>query len=908
MRKVLFFTLIAVLALPLVANAAELHWITDSDGTGYSAPLWDDPLNWSPEQAPTSADDVYLDTVPTGDWISVRTPYHGGTSTSRDPLEANTLTVSGGAYSWDVNASARLTLFGGNFTVTSGASWTATSDRSSMAVPYGWNGTWNIAGDATFGSISGGSTSAVITKTGAGTLTLNTNETYSAYTGHYSGTINIAEGAMVWDAIQWGSEKPAALNIAPGTGVTTDVILSGSGDVKLATGGSVNLTGTVDADAVLTPGNGGIGTFNATGSVAFNANSVLSLDLGTGGAADALAATGTLSLNTGSALYLNAASGLDGTYTLASTGGITGTFSEVFYNGSLVTDLSDIGGTHSLSIDGGNMLLSPAGVVLLTWTNANATGTMADNGNWSAAPLFDGTEVAYFNADAQGTVTLDGDRAFDTINVTGNYTFNSGSVDPSTLTVVSGNMNLDANGGDYDRYPDFRGVTVQVGDGTTAVTDATWTVLNTNGGGRMANFGVVNGIAGTVVTLDIETDYGARFSADNSTTYLGDWVVAGVGDLVLDADNALGTGTVTINAATTIQFNRTEEDNYFNNRLSYWGSQATSHDMNIVANANMTMDVPLYYEVVEGVEQTFPTVATLNGDISGAGNITLTGDGHLVVNGDSTRTGTFSMNDSNLIAEINGTWTDSGNISVVSGLLQGTGTIGLAAGAKVDVVTSYWNSAAGRVAPGTDGTVGTLTIGTPGNSNVVHFNNKDANISSLLIDVIGTESDQLVVNGVLDLDHDNKLEITGTLDESTSYTLASYDSLVGTFTEVFLNGSTVYNLASVGGTHELIYGETALTLASLSAPPAVVGDVNGDGIVDYQDLGIMAGNWNMTSGADLSMGDLNGDGAVDYQDLGIMAGNWNYGVTITGTVVPEPATMGLLAIGGIAALIRRRRS
>jgi hypothetical protein len=38
-----------------------------------------------------------------------------------------------------------------------------------------------------------------------------------------------------------------------------------------------------------------------------------------------------------------------------------------------------------------------------------------------------------------------------------------------------------------------------------------------------------------------------------------------------------------------------------------------------------------------------------------------------------------------------------------------------------------------------------------------------------------------------------------------------------------------------------------------------------------------------------------------------MAGNWNYGVTATGTVVPEPATMGLLAIGGIAALIRRRK-
>jgi hypothetical protein len=62
-----------------------------------------------------------------------------------------------------------------------------------------------------------------------------------------------------------------------------------------------------------------------------------------------------------------------------------------------------------------------------------------------------------------------------------------------------------------------------------------------------------------------------------------------------------------------------------------------------------------------------------------------------------------------------------------------------------------------------------------------------------------------------------------------------------------------------------------LLYEALTTAAAITGDVNGDGIVDYQDLGIMAGNWNMTSGADLSMGDLNGDGAVDYQDLGIMA-------------------------------------
>jgi hypothetical protein len=137
------------------------------------------------------------------------------------------------------------------------------------------------------------------------------------------------------------------------------------------------------------------------------------------------------------------------------------------------------------------------------------------------------------------------------------------------------------------------------------------------------------------------------------------------------------------------------------------------------------------------------------------------------------------------------------------------------------------------------------------------------------------------------------------------------------FESLETTGLSTIQLAWSDGDETALVGSGTLSQSQISfgsatveivLQQAITGDVNGDGIVDYQDLGIMAGNWNMTSGADLSMGDLNGDGAVDYQDLGIMAGNWNYGVTGTGTVVPEPATMGLLAIGGIAALIRRRRS
>ena len=51
--------------------------------------------------------------------------------------------------------------------------------------------------------------------------------------------------------------------------------------------------------------------------------------------------------------------------------------------------------------------------------------------------------------------------------------------------------------------------------------------------------------------------------------------------------------------------------------------------------------------------------------------------------------------------------------------------------------------------------------------------------------------------------------------------------------------------------------------------PALVGDLNGDGVVDGGDLTILLGNWGSSG-----VGDLNGDGIVDGADLAILLGNW----------------------------------
>ncbi|MFO0826667.1 MAG: hypothetical protein U0572_00835 [Phycisphaerales bacterium] len=63
-------------------------------------------------------------------------------------------------------------------------------------------------------------------------------------------------------------------------------------------------------------------------------------------------------------------------------------------------------------------------------------------------------------------------------------------------------------------------------------------------------------------------------------------------------------------------------------------------------------------------------------------------------------------------------------------------------------------------------------------------------------------------------------------------------------------------------------GLPSFAISGVNTSPPCVADLNGDGVVNAQDLGILLGAWG-TNGAD-----LNGDGIVNAQDLGILLGAW----------------------------------
>ena len=89
----------------------------------------------------------------------------------------------------------------------------------------------------------------------------------------------------------------------------------------------------------------------------------------------------------------------------------------------------------------------------------------------------------------------------------------------------------------------------------------------------------------------------------------------------------------------------------------------------------------------------------------------------------------------------------------------------------------------------------------------------------------------------------------------------------------FLRDTNVTNAAGQLA-HDLWakFGKSApvdMDTAAIELAPANPADLNGDGSVDGQDLGVMLGNW-----GNPGTGDLNQDGAVDGQDLGMLLGAW----------------------------------
>ena len=86
----------------------------------------------------------------------------------------------------------------------------------------------------------------------------------------------------------------------------------------------------------------------------------------------------------------------------------------------------------------------------------------------------------------------------------------------------------------------------------------------------------------------------------------------------------------------------------------------------------------------------------------------------------------------------------------------------------------------------------------------------------------------------------------------------------------------------------------------------LLGDANGDGVVSADDYASAQVNFGDTGAPGLP-GDANGTGAVSADDYVSVQANFGNVEGMGSMPVPEPGTLSVLALGGVAVLLRRRR-
>jgi len=150
-----------------------------------------------------------------------------------------------------------------------------------------------------------------------------------------------------------------------------------------------------------------------------------------------------------------------------------------------------------------------------------------------------------------------------------------------------------------------------------------------------------------------------------------------------------------------------------------------------------------------------------------------------------------------------------------------------------------------------------------------------------------------------------------------SWQIVNVDTLTEAFRDTFSVTSTFGPFTpDVGGdkwTRLILSTSSAWEFTESTGTLKVVvgirpGDTNADGVVDAADFITLKKNFGTSTGAGVAAGDFNATGTVNWADLNILTNNMGTGGGGAPATTPEPATLGLLAIGALAIIRRRRRA
>jgi len=267
--------------------------------------------------------------------------------------------------------------------------------------------------------------------------------------------------------------------------------------------------------------------------------------------------------------------------------------------------------------------------------------------------------------------------------------------------------------------------------------------------------------------------------------------------------------------------------------------------------------------------------ATLALSVSGTQPVSLSGA--------STYTGGTTVSGALVVNNTTGSATGTGAVTVTSGgSIGGSGFIGGAV-----------NFAGGALSPGNS--PGTLTLG------------------AATLDAASVLNYQLGTPGVVGSDVNDLTEVLGNLSLAGSLHVSPLANFGAGLYRLFdYTGSLTNNLPTIGAlptgyAAEFVVSTPQQVDLRVVQFGTVPGDVNGDGVVDIQDVTLTANHW-LKAGAYL-IGDANHDNNVDIQDLTLIANHWlqtgGGGASAAVTAVPEPGTWVLCMIGMLGGLAWR---
>ena len=787
--------------------------------------------------------------------------------------------------------------------------------------------------------------SGTVTQQGSGTLTLtNVNNNYTGLTAVNAGT-------LVLDYTTNSSKlsDTAALVLGGGTldlkgGTHTEVVASTTLAAGTASGVTSSTPGSTLQMNAITRGAGASINFGASGIATTdnpNVNGIL----------------GPWATVAGTDLAMNSTGGDDGPIT-ACTGytNVTRLDSgpQVIANDS-TTNVRIVEGAGSLasitlgaapttiytlnqSASGGEAVIDPAGLALLTNTilvGAGAggltIGTGTNNGTLSAATA--GGDLLLINNTANGltvnsviadnststltkvgagTAMLVGDNTYaggtnlagGTLQLghagalgTGVLTFSGGNLDSSVADLVNANVNLQAWNADFTFVGSQNldlgtgGVTLSANCQVT-VSANTLTVGGVIGGA----FGLTKAGAGTLVLAGANTYTGATIVREgvlelgstgklNNGSYAGAIAIADTATFKVSRAGGTGLQTLSgpITGAGTLIQNGNADLSLSNAGNTFSTLIVGSNGGRVFINSNAGA-LPAGATTTIGNQGIldFGAGTTYSGTItvqSGGGiatrvsagttlsNVTLPGSGTAILNNDDQTTYLLTISSGQTIST-------GGTLTVqVGGGRVGANPIGA-------VTLSGGISGPGSLAK-------------TGNGELILSGNNaytgDTTISAGVLTIVQPYLDDAAAVTI---------SITGGLN--LAFTDSSVIDLVG---DLWLGAIH----ATPGTTYNSVSGLGYITGTGNIKVAGVMGDTDRNGVVDAADFITLKRNFGAGVGGGAAVGNFDKTGTVDWNDLGILMTNMGAGSTAPATT-PEPATLGLLAIGALAMLRKNRRS